>query len=114
MLLLYRVAQYCWKYLQWAAYPLPGTMLKIRSIFTITFWQQGAFIDAGNFSEEAIRNALFNVIDEPKQLKTIIDGKSTDRLKGLFKLLDDCEAIHLKHARGEDIGTTFRWACDAG
>ena len=28
-------------------------------------------------------------------------------------MLDDCEAIHLKHARGEDIGTTFRWACDA-
>ena len=93
--------------------PIAGHYVENQKYFYHNFLAQGAFIDAGNFSEEAIRNALFNVIDEPKQLKTIIDGKSTDRLKGLFKLLDDCEAIHLKHARGEDIGTTFRWACDA-
>lgn len=68
-----------------------------------------SFVDASDLSYDAI----FTGISEVKKMsanRTLIDGKSTERLSKMIRSIQSESAYSLRLAKAEDINITFEWA----
>jgi len=92
--------------------PISGYFVENQKYFYQNFLSQNAFIDAGNFSETAIGNALNIVLNSDIKITEIIDGKSKSRINKCFQLLENIASIELTTAKPEDSEITYKWASD--
>ena len=68
--------------------PVAGYYVENQKYFYENFLKQQAFIDAGQFGKEEIRKALTEALNYTENLPEIIDGKSPQRIRKLFALLE--------------------------
>lgn len=70
------------------------------------------FLDAGNFQAAEVRTALSQVasFDVPEN---VIDGKSGERIRRLFKSIQLEENIKIRKATIDDLKLTYSWAANA-
>jgi len=92
--------------------PISGYFVENQKYFYQNFLSQNAFIDAGNFSETAIENALNIALISDIKITEIIDGKSKSRINKCFQLLENLASIELTRAKPEDSEITYKWASD--
>ncbi|MCO6469568.1 MAG: UDP-2,4-diacetamido-2,4,6-trideoxy-beta-L-altropyranose hydrolase [Saprospiraceae bacterium] len=92
--------------------PVAGYYVENQKYFYENFLKQQAFIDAGQFGKDEIRKALTEALNYTENLPEIIDGKSPQRIRKLFALLDKMNDLHLRKATEDDAETTFQWASD--
>jgi len=70
------------------------------------------FYDAGNFNETQLKHVIENVVSTPSLVKRVIDGRSQERLRKIFKTIQKEDTIQLRKAQKEDLGSTYKWAID--
>ncbi len=71
-----------------------------------------SFIDAGDFSDKLLSDALIIARNSTEPKVPIFDGKSGDRINKLFLNLKVSKQIVLRAANESDIDQTFQWASD--
>lgn len=92
--------------------PISGYFVENQKYFYQNFLSQNAFIDAGNFSETAIENAVNIALNSDINITEIIDGKSKNLINKCFQLLENIASIELTRAKPEDSEITYKWASD--
>ena len=92
--------------------PISGYFVENQKYFYQNFLSQNAFIDADNFSETAIENAVNIALNSDINITEIIDGKSKSRINKCFQLLENIASIELTRAKPEDSEITYKWASD--
>jgi UDP-2,4-diacetamido-2,4,6-trideoxy-beta-L-altropyranose hydrolase len=72
-----------------------------------------AFVDAGDFSARSLKDALEQVGQAPTEPGRLIDGKSSERIKKLFRSLTLLFDLKLSKAGIDDLDITYQWASDS-
>ncbi|MES2556001.1 MAG: UDP-2,4-diacetamido-2,4,6-trideoxy-beta-L-altropyranose hydrolase [Bacteroidota bacterium] len=72
------------------------------------------FVDAQDFNQTALRDALNKVGTASTSTTGIIDGFAPERIRNLFTQLGNPDATFLTEALPEDAEQTFKWAADSG
>ncbi|TAH39135.1 MAG: UDP-2,4-diacetamido-2,4,6-trideoxy-beta-L-altropyranose hydrolase [Bacteroidetes bacterium] len=70
----------------------------------------GAFIDAGDFSDNLIENALLRARQDGGLKEPFFDGHSGARIEKIFLHLKASKDIKLRIAKDEDLEQTYSWA----
>jgi len=76
------------------------------------FKNAGFFLDAGNFAQEEVREAISRALTQPLSGRKVIDGNSKERISKIFKEIQRESSIKLRYAGKEDLKLTFRWAAN--
>lgn len=71
------------------------------------------FVDAKDFSERHLKEALVKVGEPDLILKQPFDGNSPTRLSKLFKCLSEEYSVDFREADENDLEQTFKWASDS-
>ncbi len=74
------------------------------------FKMAGAIIDAGNFEEVNLEQAIRKGLNEKPSVTNIFDGESKQKIQKYFALLQKENEIMLRPAGETDLETTFDWA----
>lgn len=91
---------------------ISGMYVQNQSQVYETFRNSNIFIDAKIFEESDLKSA-FEKVDTFSIPDKLIDGKSGERIKKLFKTFDFEERVKIRKATIDDLSTTYSWAANA-
>ena len=76
------------------------------------YLQSDYFIDAKDFSNDALSSAVNSRLEKEQPARKKIDGKSRERLLKIFQQLVIKNTVRLKKAEHMDLEETYQWASD--
>jgi len=89
---------------------ISGTYTENQKYMYSNFKRLNSFIDAKEFEESDLKNAILKSLHYKAKCETIIDGNSGKRLLYEFLKLDAHERITLRKVHQNDLEITFQWA----
>jgi len=91
---------------------ISGMYVDNQKVLFNEYKKMGAFVSAEDFSDPYLRKAIAESLNIKKKPLSLIDGKSGDRIRKLFKQLLNDRLLFLRKAKIQDVELTYKWAID--
>jgi UDP-2,4-diacetamido-2,4,6-trideoxy-beta-L-altropyranose hydrolase len=89
---------------------ISGAYIENQKFIYQQYKEKGSIIDAGDFSQESVRNAILSCFEHRQSAVKHIDGMSGERIRKVFRRLYILHQLQLRTVTASDLEKTYTWA----